>query len=114
MSEENIKKEKQGDTSTGPDQSSGEPKITAAALLLAHEKEIQKIATVLDIIYLQLATVIEVLAEKGVIDPATWANKLDSVGKQIEERMEQENKKLEEKNKIVVPEKKIILPGDMK
>jgi hypothetical protein len=83
-----------------------------------------------DLLYLQLATVIDLLASKEVFTPEEWEQKLEEVknhmAKQIEERIKNDAAKdsgqdnelnpdgtdaSEGSGKIITPNRKIIVPG---
>jgi len=91
------------------------------------KNEIHKMASVLDTMYLEIATLIEILAEKELITPESWSAKIKTVSEDMQKRLEEaireqnssgqanvENSgkpdETEGSGKIIVPDSGIIIP----
>ena len=131
MSEKNTKKESKVDTPIGnPDNLTIEQKVENLAKNLFFTMEKQKdLGMALDNVYIQVATLIEILAEdEKILNPTIWETKLKEVTKNIQDTMEAmaneagTDKTNNGKNsdgtdettgsgKIIIPDNKIIIPG---
>jgi len=130
MSKENTNPEEKVGTDTGAHDLTTEEKLENLArnVFMLMEK-LKDMGTALDNVYIQVATLIEVLAEKeDILNPEIWENKLKEVTQNIRDTMEAMAN--EEGNngqgnvtdpdgpdankgsgKIIVPDNRIIIPG---
>jgi len=133
MSNENTKKDGIEDTATGVQKElTNDEKIDNLAknVFILREKT-KDISVALDNVYIQVATLIEVLADhEEILNPTIWEAKLKEVTQNIKDTMEaianeEGNKRkntitdpdrpdaTQGDSKIILPDNKIIIPGQL-
>jgi len=131
MSNENTKKDGIADTDTGVQKelTTDEKLDNLAKNVFILREKTKDISTALDNVYIQVATLIEVLADhEEILNPTIWEAKLQEVTQNIKDTMEaianeEANKgsniitdpdgpnASEGSSKIILPNNKIIIPG---
>ena len=131
MSNENTKKDGIADTDTGVQKelTTDEKLDNLAKNVFILREKTKDISTALDNVYIQVATLIEVLADhEEILNPTIWEAKLKEVTQNIKDTMEavaneEANKRSnlvtdpdgpnapEGNSKIILPDNRIIIPG---